>query len=120
MGEIQIKPPSNTMNKKILINDTLYSCESYYCPPYSHGQNGYKPLSLRININTETIHCNSKEFKNYDELYNFIKEKDKSGRWLKHYHNFLGEFDDTYLNNMINNVKKRYKIFLSKYDFPQN
>lgn len=108
------------MTTKILINNQVYSTETHYCPPYSHGHNGYKPLSLRINVLTETIYCNSREFKNYDELYNFLKEKDKSGRWLKHYHNFLGEFDDTYLNNMINNVRRRYKIFLSKYDFPQN
>jgi|LakMenE01Jun11ns_1017448.scaffolds.fasta_scaffold9918972_2 hypothetical protein len=108
------------MTTKILINNQVYSTETHYCPPYSHGQNGYKPLSLRINVLTETIYCNSREFKNYDELYNFLKEKDKSGRWLKNYHNFLGDEDGTYLDNMFFNLRRRYKIFLSKYDFSQN
>jgi hypothetical protein len=107
------------MNKKILINDTLYSCESHYCPPYhNHGRKD-NAITLRINITNETIYCGRREFNNYDELYNFLKEKDISQGWFKHYHNLYG-VDDIYLNNMLNNVKRRYKIFLSKYDFPQN
>jgi len=108
------------MTNKIIINNEVFSTESHYTPPYSFGQNGCKPITLRINILTETIYCNRREFKDYDEIYNFLKEKDKSGKWLSHYHNLYDEFDDIYLNNMLKNVRRRYKIFLSKYDFSKN
>jgi hypothetical protein len=108
------------MTTKILINNQVYSTETHYCPPYhNHGRKD-NAITLRINITNETIYCGRREFNNYDELYNFLKEKDISQGWFKHYHNFLGDEDGTYLDNMLNNVRRRYKIFLSKYDFSQN
>lgn len=86
-------------------------------------------VSLRINIVTEEIFGiewgigevkkynddRGELLKNYDEVYNYVKTRDKLGKWLTHYHNFFNHEDGTYLDNMLLSLRNRYKKPFNRY-----
>lgn len=89
-------------------------------------------ISVRINLLTETLFIiewgvgevrtyneqKGQMVKNYEELYQVLKLKDKSGKWLTHYHNLLHYEDGKYLDNMLLSIRRRYNKRFDKY-FPQ-
>ena len=91
---------------------------TYYCPPYQKHRQFHNNIRLRINIQNETIYHNDIQFENYTHLYNYLKDNDKSEKWLSYYYGFLYDTEDIYLNNMIINLRKRYNITLDKYEIP--